>query len=176
MRSHDSAVAFLLTPTSLTHGRKSIVPMEKKRRKPPAPVDTLQEGPTVAKQAKLVLKPPKFITEKQKQNDPQTISSVLEAVMELETAEDVLEHLLGLLDSYKLQVLLEQQQNWPQEEVGRCIASIGKLAKTYREDVCVCRILVCVVELFGMRLRSSSKGVLPKNFQLFVLSLVDHGE
>ncbi len=150
--------------------------MEKKRQRPSAPTDILQEVPAVTKYAKLVLKPPKFITSKQKE-EPKTVSSLLEHVTELETAEDVLEHLLGLLDSHALEFLMEQQRQgvWSQEEVGRCVGSIGKLAKMHRGDVCVCCVLVHVVEMLGVRLSGDSEGLLPKNFQLFALSLLDHG-
>lgn len=151
--------------------------MERKRQKPPVTAGTLQEGPEVtAKHAKLVLKPPKFITAKQKRGDLETFSSVLDAALQLETAGDVLQRLLDLLNSHKLGSLLEQQEVWPAEEVGKCIGTIGKLAKTYREDVCVCCVLVHIVEMFGAALRSSYDGVLPKSFQLFALSLVDHGK
>lgn len=153
--------------------------MERKRQKPPVTAETTLEGPQVtAKHAKLVLKPPKFITAKQKRSDDlENFASVLEATLQLETAEDVLQRLLDLLNSHKLSILLEQQEEWSGEEVGRCIGSIGKLAKTYRNDVSTCCVLVNVVELFGARLRSSNaEGLLPKSFQLFALSLVDHGK
>lgn len=151
--------------------------MDGKRQKVPTSVETIQEGPTVTKHPKLVLKPPKFITDRQKQDDLPTVSSILEDTLQLETAEDVVERLLRLLDSHKLESVLEQQGTWSPEEMGKCIGNIGKLAKTYRGDVSVCCVLVHVVEIFGMKLKSSSDGdCLPKNFQLFVLSLVDHGE
>ena len=151
--------------------------MERKRQRSSAPADTLQEAAASTKHAKLVLKPPKFLTSKPKESEPQTVSSLLEQVSELETAEDVLEHLLGLLDSHALEFLMEQQRQgvWSQEEVGRCIGSIGKLAKLYRGDVCVCCVLVHVVEMLGVKLSGESEGLLPKNFQLFALSLLDHG-
>lgn len=150
--------------------------MERKRSEPPVTVDTLQEGPPItAKHAKLVLKPPKFITAKQRQDDGETFCSLLEATLQLETAEDVLQRLLDVLNSHKLATLLDQQETWPAEEVARCIGSIGKLAKMHREDVCVCCVLVYIVEMFGVRLRSSSSGVMSKSFHLFALSLVDHG-
>lgn len=151
--------------------------MERKRQKPSPSADTLQEAPAT-KHAKLVLKPPKFLTAKAKETEPEAVSSLLERVCELETAEDVLEHLLGLLDSHALDFLMEQQWKgaWSQEEVGRCIGNIGKLAKTYREDVCVCCVLVHVVEMLGVKLSGESEGLLPKNFQLFALSLLDHGK
>lgn len=150
--------------------------MERKRPKPPSPIITKQDEPTVPKHAKLVLKPPKFITSKLKDDVLPTISTLLEDIMQLETAEEVLEHLLELLDSCKLEFLLEIQGALSPDQVGKCIGTIGKLAKKHREDVCVCCVLVHVVEVFGMKLKSTSEGHLPKNFQLFVLSLVDHGE
>jgi hypothetical protein len=152
--------------------------MERKRQKPPVASDTVVEGLQVtAKHAKLVLKPPKFITSKQKTHgDQEDFNSVLEATLQLETAEDVLQRLMELLNSRKLATLLERQEVWSGEEIGRCISSLGKLAKTYREDVSMCCVLVQVVELFGARLRGGSlDGLLPRNFQIFALSLVDHG-
>lgn len=152
---------------------------ERKRQKPPVAADTVLEGPQVTtKHAKLVLKPPKFITAKLKRgSDQDNFSSLLEATLQLETAEDVLQRLLDLLNSHKLATLLEQQEAWSGEEVARCIASIGKLAKMYRDNVSTCCVLVHIVELFGAKLRSSSSdSLLPKNFQLFALSLVDHGK
>lgn len=151
--------------------------MDRKRPRPPAPAGTLQEAPPAAKHAKLVLKPPKFITSKLKEPEPQAVSALLESVNDLETAEDVLERLLGLLGSHALQSLLERQRQgvWSQEEVGKCIGSIGKLAKTYRGDVCVCCVLVHVVEMLGVALSGDAEGLLPKNFQVFALSLLDHG-
>lgn len=151
--------------------------MERKHPEPPSTASTLQEEPEVtAKRAKLVLKPPKFLTAKQKGVERESFSSLLEAALQLETAEDVLQRLLELLNAHKLGTLLEQQEVWSSEEVGRCIGSIAKLAKTYREDVNVCCLLVHVVEMFGVRLSCcSSDGLLPKNFQLFALSLADHG-
>ncbi len=153
--------------------------METGQQKAPVPVDTLQEGAQVAtKRAKLVLKPPKFITSQRKPScDRETFCSALEATLKLETAEDVLQRLLELLNAHKLESLLEQRGGaWSTEEVGLCIASIGKLAKNYREDVCVCCMLVHIVEMFGMRLTNSSECNLQKNFHPFVLTLVDHGE
>ena len=150
--------------------------MERKRPKPPSPVNTQQEEPTPPKHAKLVLKPPKFITSKLKDAPQANINSLLEDILQLETAEDVLEQLLGLLDSCKLELLLEQQGLLNSEEVAKCIGTVGKLAKLYRGDVCVCCVLVHVVEVCSMKLRSSSEGYLPKSLQLFVLSLIDHGE
>lgn len=153
--------------------------MERKGPKPPFTADTLQEGSEAGpKRAKLVLKPPKFLTAKQKkQAERESFSSLLEAAQQLETAEDVLQRFLELLSAHKLDALLEQQQVWSAEEVVRCIANIGKLAKTYREDMNICCLLVHIVEMFGVRVRcTSSDGILPKNFQLFALSLVDHGK
>lgn len=154
--------------------------MDRKRPRLPSPVNTLQqEEPKPPKHAKLVLKPPKFITSKLRQEDTvptTTTSSLLEDILQLETAEQVLEQLLVLLDSCKLELLLEQQGALSPDQVTRCVGNIGKLAKTYREDVSVCCVLVHVVEVFGSKLKSSSEGLLPRNFQLFVLSLVDHGE
>ena len=153
--------------------------MERKRQKPLVAAETALEGPKVtAKHAKLVLKPPKFITDKQKPSgDLENFSSVLDASLQLETAEDVLQRILELLNSQKLSTLLSQQEVWSGEEVGRCVGTIGKLAKTYRSDINVCCVLVNVVELFGARLRSSNaEGLLPKSFQLFALSLIDHGK
>lgn len=150
--------------------------MERKRPKPPSPVLTKQEEPTAPKHAKLVLKPPKFVTSKVKEDVPPSISTLLEDIVQLETAEEVLEHLLELLDSHKLESLLERQSTLSPDQVSKCIGAVGKLAKMYRGDVCVCCVLVHVVEVLGMKLKSTSEGHLPKNFQLFVLSLVDHGE
>jgi len=151
--------------------------MDRKRQKAPDPVETLQERPIVAKQAKLVLKPPKFITERQKQEEPVSASSVLDDTLQLENAEVVVDHLLELLNSHKLEHVLKGQVKWTPEEVSRCIGSIGKLAKMYRQDVSLCCVLVHVVEKFGLVLRDNSdEDLLPKNFQLFVLSLADHGE
>lgn len=151
--------------------------MERKRVEPSTSADTVQEGPGVtSKRAKLVLKPPKFLTAKQKQVERESFSSLLDGTLQLESAEDVLQRLLELLNARKLGTVLEQQEVWSSEEVGRCIASIGKLAKSYREDINVCCLLVHIVEMFGASLRcSSSDELLPKNFQLFVLSLLDHG-
>lgn len=152
---------------------------ERKRQKPPVATDTALEGSQVTtKHAKLVLKPPKFITAKLKRgSNLENFDSVLEATLQLETAEDVLQRLLDLLNSRKLAALLEKQEAWSGEEVARCIASIGKLAKMHRDNVSMCCVLVHIVELFGARLRSgSSDSLLPKNFQLFALSLIDHGK
>lgn len=149
--------------------------LERKRAEHPISTDTAQEGPPV-KHAKLVLKPPKFLTATKPQHQGETLSSLLESTLELETSEDVLNHLLELLNSHKLETLLEEQEGWSPEEVGKCIACLGKLAKTFREQVSVCCVLVHMVELFGTRLGACSDGLLPKNYQLFALSLVDHGK
>lgn len=148
---------------------------ERKRSKPPSPASTQLEEPTAPKHAKLVLKPPKFITSKAKQEPPPSISALLEAVLQLETGEQVLEQLLALLDSRRLESLLEQQGLLSPEQVSKCVGMVSRLAKTYREDVCLCCVLVHLLEVLGSRMRSSSEGRLPKAFQLFLLSLVDHG-
>ena len=151
--------------------------MERKRQKPTSSIETVQEGGTVPKQQKLVLKPPSFITAKQRPHyESQTISSILESVLELETSEFVLEHLLQLIESHRLDMILEWRGTWSTEEVSMCISTLGKLAKTHREDIAVCCVLVHVVEILAAKLKSESEGVLPKILQTFALTLLDHGK
>lgn len=168
-------LCMILIGAHLPHGLSEVRAMERKRPEYPIPAGTVQEGPPV-KHAKLVLKPPKFLTAAKPQHQGEALSSLLEGALELETSEDVLGRLLELLNSHKLETLLEEQESWPPEEVGKCIGCLGKLAKTYREQVSVCCVLVHIVELLGTRLGACSDGLLPKNYQLFALSLVDHGE
>ena len=118
-----------------------------------------------------------FITAKQRPHyESQTISSILESVLELETSEFVLEHLLQLIESHRLDMILEWRGTWSTEEVSMCISTLGKLAKTHREDIAVCCVLVHVVEILAAKLKSESEGVLPKILQTFALTLLDHGK
>ncbi len=151
--------------------------METKRPRSPTLVETLQEGAPPTKQSKLVLKPPKFITDKKQKLPPApTVSSTLESVLEYETAEQILESLISLIDSNKLQILLAGRRKWPSEEGSKCLSVVGRLAKAHRGDIAICCVLVRVLEVLALEMEGESEGIVPKNFQMFVLSLVDHGE
>lgn len=191
MKSHDRLEhqrPLLLSPITPTHCflldahlffylAHTTIQMEKqKRQRQPTTVETLQESGATTKHPKLVLKPPKFITARQTQHEAENISTILENVLELETAELVLEYMLELIDTCKLETVVGQQSVWSSEEVAKCISVVGKIAKAYRSDTAICCVLVHVLEILAAKLRSSSEGVLPKNLQLFALSLVDHSE
>ena len=159
--------------------------MERKRQRSDAFPDTVQleqqlegasvEGPST-RRPKLILKPPKFLTSN---DEPQQdLDSLLEKMLDLDTAVEVLEHLLRLMDTHKV----ERRENSNREEmvstevISKSLSALGKLAKSYREEISLCCVLVHTLEMLATHWREVLGGSIPKNLQSFVLSLLDHGE
>lgn len=168
--------------------------MDRKRQRPAASAENLQqqqlEEPPVearsTKYPKLILKPPKFLTAKQRRHEPrQEFSSLLEDMLDLETGEEVVEHLLRLMDTCRVQGTEDRVQGGGEdssegmnftEEISKCLSALVKLAKSHRENISVCCVLVHALELLVVHWKVRLGGSLPKNVQTFVLSLLDHGE
>ena len=156
--------------------------MERKRQRPAASADSLQqEGPLVdgrsTKHPKLILKPPKFLTAKQRKHESrQELSSLLENMLDLESAAEVVEHLLRLMDTCRIEGKEDGKEMRSTEEIAKCLSALTKLAKTHREDISVYCVLVHALEMLVVHWRVQLRACLPKNLQSFVLSLMDHGE
>ena len=152
--------------------------MERKRPRPSSTSETevQQLQDPAAKHPKLILKPPDFLTTRQRQHEAsREISHYVEAMLSLETAEEVSEHFLRLIEICKEG---ENEVNWTavtSEEISKCLSALGKLAKCHRDVVSLCCVLMHAVEVFVAHWISSLGGSLPKNVQTFVLSLLDHG-
>lgn len=97
-------------------------------------------------------------------------------MLELETAEEVTEHLLRLMDTCGLEQREHKEGTMSTEEIGRCLPVLGKLAKSHRDNISVCCVLVHALEVLVVHWSDMLGGSLPKNVQSFVLSLLDHGK
>ena len=127
----------------------------------------------VQKQAKLVLKPPKFITEpRSKKPHLQSFTSLLEGVLELETSDEVLEQLLqinGRSDS----VLSRAGE----ADMTSSLKVIGKLWKKQESSILVCSVLVRTLVLVARRVKEcATETGLHGNVQSLSLSMAEHGE
>ena len=122
------------------------------------------------KQAKLVLKPPKFITEaKAKKPKVQSFSSLLEGLLELETADDVLEQLLQVNNERSESVLGRAGE----EDMTSSLKLIGKLWNKLESSVTVCSVLVRTLVLVARKAKEYTN--LHGSMQTLALSMVEHG-
>ena len=153
--------------------------METKKKaageKPSMSVELPVPGPSTSapKQAKLVLKPPKFITEAaaKKPIPVQSFSSLLEGVLELETAEEALEQLLKINEQSE-PVLSRAGE----KDVSSSLKIIGKLWKKLESSVAVCSVLVRTLVLVTRRVNEITGDTgLHGNVQSLCLSMADHG-
>ena len=142
--------------------------------KPSTSVELPVPGPSTSgpKQAKLVLKPPKFITEAAaKKPTLQSFSSLLEGVLELETAEEALEQLLKINE--QSEPILSRAG---EKDVLSSLKIIGKLWKKLESSVAVCSVLVRTLVLVARRVNESTGDTgLHGNVQSLCLSMADHG-
>ena len=129
-------------------------------------------GSAPQKQTKLVLKPPKFITEaKVKKPKLQAFSSLLEGALQLETAEEVLEQLLQV-NGQSEPVLSRAGE----ADMTSSIKLIGKLWKKFESSVSVCCVLVRTLVLVTRRAKGFTKEAgLHGNVQTLSLSMIEHG-
>jgi len=151
--------------------------MDRKRpRSPSSEIILQQPSESTSKHPKLTLKPPDFLTAKRKQHETRKeLSQHLESVLSLETPEEVTEQLLKLIELYKGEV--ETNTNTEVgEEISKCLSALGKLAKSHKDVISVCCVLVHGLEVFVDHWRARTVGSLPKNVQSFILSLLDHGK
>ena len=126
------------------------------------------------KRAKLVLKPPKFITEAKKATKPQvqSFSSLLEGVLELETPDEALEQLLKVNEQSE-PVLGRVEES----DMMSSFKVIGKLWTKLESNVQVCCVLVRTLVLVARRAREYSRETsLHEKLQMLSLSMVEHGE
>ncbi len=144
------------------------------RKHPRSPSETLEQLEPAPKHPKLILKPPEFLVAKQKPSDlPKDVSQHLEAMLKLETPEEVTEQLLKLIEIGK------EGKPWTAitaEEISKCLSALGKMVKCHRKDISHCCVLVHVLEVLLEHWYDKQAGVLPKNVQTFILSLLDHGK
>ena len=184
IRSHD--IVMILIKAHPTHAAEKLreessfylnaVKMDRKRQRAPSSEIILQQPESTSKHPKLTLKPPDFLTSKQKQHETRKeLSQHLETMLGLETQEEVTEHLLRLIELYKGKVKTSVT-NETGEEISKCLSALGKLAKCHKEVISVCCVLVHGVEVFVHHWRDRMAGSLPKNVQSFILSLLDHGK
>jgi hypothetical protein len=131
-------------------------------------------APGAQKQAKLVLKPPKFITEaKAKKPAVQaSFSSLLEAVLELETHDDALEQLLQI--NKQNEAVLSRAG---EADMTSSVKIIGKLWKKLESSVPVCSVLVRTLVLVARRVKEFAYEMgLHGSIQTLGLSMAEHGE
>ena len=128
----------------------------------------------VQKQAKLVLKPPKFITEAQKAKKPQfqSFTSLLEGFLDLETPDEVLEQLLKINE--QSEPILSRSG---ETDMMSSLKMIEKLWKKLESSVQVCSVLVRTLVLVARRVKESTKETsLHGLVQTLSLTMVEHGE
>lgn len=125
------------------------------------------------KQAKLVLKPPQFITEaKAKKLIVQSFSSLLEAVLELETQDEALEQLLQINE--RNEAVLNRAE---EADMTSSVKVIGKLWKKLESSVPVCSVLVRTLVLIARRVKEFPRETgLHGSVQTLGLSMAEHGE
>ena len=152
--------------------------MENKKRpadeRPSTSTEVAGSGPSSAqKHAKLVLKPPKFITEaKAKKPHIQSFSSLLDAVLELETQDEVLEQLLQINEQNEA-VLSRAGE----ADMTSSVKAIGKLWKKHESSVPVCSVLVRTLVLVARRGKEFAHETgLHGSVQTLSLSMAEHGE
>ena len=125
------------------------------------------------KQAKLVLKPPKFITEAKakKPSTVQSFSSLLEAVLELETQDEALEQLLKINEQNEAVV-----SRAGETDMTSSVKVISKLWKKLEPSVPVCTVLVRTLVLVARRVKEFPyEAGLHGSVQTLGLSMADHG-
>ena len=130
-------------------------------------------APGAQKQAKLVLKPPKFITEaKAKKPTVQSFSSLLETVLELETQDEALEQLLQI--NKQNEAVLSRAG---EADMTSSVKVIGKLWKKLESSVPVCTVLVRTLVLVTRRVKEFTyEAGLHGSVQALGLSMAEHGE
>lgn len=153
--------------------------METRKRaaseKPSTSVEVAGSSPSPGsqKQTKLVLKPPKFITEaKAKKPSLQSFTSLLEGVLELETADEALEQLLQI-----------NEQSDPvlsragEKDISSSLKIVSKLWKKMETSAAVCTVLVRTLVLIARRVNECTNDAgVHGNVQSLSLSMADHGE
>lgn len=153
--------------------------METRKRtasdRPSASTEVAGSGaPGAQKQAKLVLKPPKFITEaKAKKPTAQpSFSSLLEAVLELETHDEALEQLLQI--NKQNDAVLSRAE---EADMTSSVKVISRLWKKLESSIPVCTVLVRTLVLVARRVREFAYEVgLHGSIQTLGLSMAEHGE
>ena len=154
--------------------------METRKRaaseRPPTSIEVAgaEPSPDTQKQAKLVLKPPKFITEAQKPEKPQfqRFSSLLEGVLELETPDEALEQLLKI-NEQSAPVLGRVEES----DMMSSFKVIGKLWTKLESNVQVCSVLVRTLILVARRAKEYARETsLHEKVQTLSLSMMEHGE
>ena len=152
--------------------------METRKRtasdRPSTSTETAGSGASgTQKQAKLVLKPPKFITEaKAKKPTVQSFSTLLETVLELETHDEALEQLLQMNE--QSETVLNRAG---EADMTSSVKVIGKLWKKLESSVPVCTVLVRTLVLVARRVKEFAYEVgLHGSIQTLGLSMADHGE
>ena len=126
------------------------------------------------KRAKLVLKPPKFITEAKKAAKPQlqSFSSLLEGVLELETPDEALEQLLKINE--QSEPVLGRVEEL---DMISSLKMIGKLWTKLESNVQVCSVLVRTLVLVARRAREYTRETsVHEKVQMLSLSMMEHGE
>ena len=125
------------------------------------------------KQAKLVLKPPKFITEaKAKKPTTQSFCSLLETVLELETKDEALEQLLQINEQNE--AVLNRAG---EADMTSSVKAIGKLWKKLESSALVCSVLVRTLVLVARRVKElANEAGLHGSVQTLGLSMAEHGE
>ena len=138
--------------------------METRKRaasqRPSTAVETQEDGPS-QKRAKLVLKPPPQLSSKRPQ-----LTSSLEDCLDLETAEEVLGHLLELNESSISSMT---------GELDASLQVFQKLWRTYESHVTICSVVTHLLGRLVARVLEGGRKELPEALQLFLLSTVEHG-
>ena len=153
--------------------------METRKRtasdRPSASTEVAGSGaPSAQKQAKLVLKPPKFITEAKvkKPTVQPSFSSLLEVVLELETHDEALEQLLQI--NKQNEAVLSRAG---ETDMTSSVKVIGRLWKKLESSVPVCTVLVRTLVLVARRVKEFAYEVgLHGSIQTLGLSMAEHGE